>query len=301
MADQKISALPSATTPLTGTEVLPVVQGGATVKVSAANLTAGRAISATSIATDLGLVGTPAYAFTGDLNTGLFSPAADTIAFSKGGVEAMRISSTGNVGIGTVAPAQPLDVNGVGRFGELATKISIGVNGDTIASNADFYVRTSTANPMYFGTNSATRMTITSAGNVGIGTVAPAQPLDVNGVGRFGELATKISIGLNGDAIAADSDFYIRTTTVNAIYFGSNSITRMTVSSTGNIGIGTTAPGASAILDVQSTTQGIRMPNMTTTQKNAIASPAIGLMVFDTSLAKLCVFASGAWRTVTSV
>jgi hypothetical protein len=43
MADKKISALTAASTPLAGTEVLPIVQGGSTVKVSVANLTAGRA------------------------------------------------------------------------------------------------------------------------------------------------------------------------------------------------------------------------------------------------------------------
>lgn len=47
MADKKISALTSASTPLAGTEVLPIVQSGSTVKVSVADLTAGRAISAT--------------------------------------------------------------------------------------------------------------------------------------------------------------------------------------------------------------------------------------------------------------
>lgn len=51
MADKKISALTAATTPLAGTEVLPIVQGGSTVKVSAANLTAGRAVAASSITT----------------------------------------------------------------------------------------------------------------------------------------------------------------------------------------------------------------------------------------------------------
>ena len=44
MADKKISALTGATTPLAGTEVLPIVQGSATVKVSVADLTAGRAV-----------------------------------------------------------------------------------------------------------------------------------------------------------------------------------------------------------------------------------------------------------------
>jgi len=49
MADTKISALPASTTPLAGTEVLPIVQGGVTKQVSVANLTAGRAVSATQL------------------------------------------------------------------------------------------------------------------------------------------------------------------------------------------------------------------------------------------------------------
>jgi hypothetical protein len=70
---------------------------------------------------------------------------------------------------------------------------------------------------------------------------------------------------------------------------------------TSTVGIGTTSPSDSAILDAQSTTQGVRMPNMTTTQKNAIVSPAAGLMVFDTTLAKLCVYSGAAWETITSL
>ena len=49
MADTKISALPASTTPLAGTEVLPIVQSGATKQVSVNNLTTGRAISATQL------------------------------------------------------------------------------------------------------------------------------------------------------------------------------------------------------------------------------------------------------------
>jgi hypothetical protein len=76
---------------------------------------------------------------------------------------------------------------------------------------------------------------------------------------------------------------------------------RMRITGAGNVGIGTSSPSASAILDAQSTTKGVRMPNMTTTQKNAIASPAAGLMVFDTTLAKLCVYSGSAWQTITSI
>ena len=49
MADKKISALTASTTPLAGTEVLPIVQSGSTVKVAVSDLTAGRAVSALSI------------------------------------------------------------------------------------------------------------------------------------------------------------------------------------------------------------------------------------------------------------
>lgn len=56
MADTKISALTGATTPLAGTEVIPVVQGSQTRKVSIENLTAGRAISATQLTLTTGNV-----------------------------------------------------------------------------------------------------------------------------------------------------------------------------------------------------------------------------------------------------
>lgn len=56
MADTKISALTASTTPLAGTEVLPIVQSGTTKQVSVANLTAGRAISATQLTLTTGNV-----------------------------------------------------------------------------------------------------------------------------------------------------------------------------------------------------------------------------------------------------
>ena len=49
MADKKISQLTGATTPLAGTEVLPVVQSGSTVKVAVSDLTAGRAVTASTL------------------------------------------------------------------------------------------------------------------------------------------------------------------------------------------------------------------------------------------------------------
>ncbi len=55
------------------------------------------------------------------------------------------------------------------------------------------------------------------------------------------------------------------------------------INTSGNIGVGTTTPNASAICDITSTTKGVLFPRMTTTQKNAIASPAAGLVVYDST------------------
>ena len=65
----------------------------------------------------------------------------------------------------------------------------------------------------------------------------------------------------------------------------------------GNLGANT----PSAVLDVDSTTLGFLPPRMTTTQKNAITTPATGLVVYDTTLNKLAVYTGAAWEAVTSV
>ena len=55
------------------------------------------------VAFSAGTVSLPSITFSGDTNTGVFAPAADTVAFTEGGTEAMRIDSTGNVLVGTTS------------------------------------------------------------------------------------------------------------------------------------------------------------------------------------------------------
>jgi hypothetical protein len=66
------------------------------------------------------------------------------------------------------------------------------------------------------------------------------------------------------------------------------------------VGIGTTAPNASAKLQLDSTTKGFLPPRMTTTQKNAIASPATGLQVFDSTMNATCEYNGTGWRVVSA-
>lgn len=72
-----------------------------------------------------------------------------------------------------------------------------------------------------------------------------------------------------------------------------------TVIKSGSVGIGT-SPNAAALLHMTSTTKGFLPPVMTTVQKAAISSPPEGLLVYDATLHKLCVYTGTAWETITS-
>lgn len=69
--------------------------------------------------------------------------------------------------------------------------------------------------------------------------------------------------------------------------------TQVNISSAGGI-----TPQASAILQAESTTKGFLPPRMTTTQKNAIATPATGLMVYDTTLNLMALYNGTTWTTL---
>jgi hypothetical protein len=109
------------------------------------------------------------------------------------------------------------------------------------------------------------------------------------------------SIGYTSGATA--SDFAIRSGGGSGTLAFDNNTGRIAqFFSTGNFTLqngGTFTDIPTARLAVNSTTQGFLPPRMTTTEKNAIASPATGLVVFDTTLGKLCVFAT-TWQTITS-
>jgi hypothetical protein len=148
MADKKISALTGATTPLAGTEVLPIVQSGATVKVAVSNLTAGRAMAALSLttatvqATDSGGLALKNSGGTTQLSLG--SGGGDNITLSVAtnitpANAAVAISPTGT-GTVTINPAGASTINNT-SIG--ATTAAAGRFTDVTATTGNFVVGTS--------------------------------------------------------------------------------------------------------------------------------------------------------------
>jgi hypothetical protein len=83
------------------------------------------------------------------------------------------------------------------------------------------------------------------------------------------------------------------------IWFGTDQqAERMRITSTGSVGIGTTSPNASSLLDISSTTKGVLVPRMTTAERNAISSPATGLLVYDNTLNAFYFYNGSAWATM---
>ena len=103
MADLKISALTAATTPLAGTEVLPIVQGGVTTKVAVSDLTAGRAVTATSV--NKVVITAPTTASTLTIADGKTLAVNDNATLGTGGL------TLGNSGGFTAAASKVLTAN----------------------------------------------------------------------------------------------------------------------------------------------------------------------------------------------
>ena len=212
---------------LTTTDINGGAIDGTTVGAASASTGAFTTLSATGVTTvQAGTAALPAITTTGDTNTGIFFPAADTIAFTEGGVESMRIDSSGNVGIGTSSPTQPLVVSknsnastwvnvvnttsgtgalaGVLMTSDASIQASIELTSSTHSANANMLrVRQIGAYPIGFFTNNTERMRIDSSGNVGIGTTAPSS---------YGKLAVL------GGNVYTDQNF---TTAANGGYWAS--------------------------------------------------------------------------------
>ncbi len=153
-------------------------------------------------------------------------------------------------------------------------------------------------------------------GNIGISTGAPQARLHVVGggasyadafivdtlpngggtiiLGNDTVNGDQVRIGVNGYLRSQAGNFEMDSTGAPLVY-SVNGSEKMRVAAGGNVGIGTAGPNASALLDVASTSKGLLPPRMTTAQRDAIPSPAAGLVVYNTTLAELELYNGTAW------
>ncbi|MBI3335791.1 MAG: hypothetical protein HY001_04835 [Candidatus Portnoybacteria bacterium] len=117
-----------------GTERLRV-DGGGNVGIGTTSPLALLDVNGVSAA-GLGAVGAPSFAFRTNLNTGMWSSGTNTVNFSTGGSERMRIDSSGNVGIGTASPASLLHI---------ALTTTFSATGGTITTSGGYTIHTFTS------------------------------------------------------------------------------------------------------------------------------------------------------------
>jgi hypothetical protein len=280
VTDRKVWVGNAATTPV------QLLGTGATGNFSALTCTT---LTASGVATfSAGTVSAPAITTTGDTNTGIFFPAADTIAFTEGGVESMRITDVGNVGIGTSSPAFPLDVqSNASALGIRLRGRSDGISVLRFVSNdaatiygqfdvraTDFLIRALANIPMQFWTNDTERMRVHAAGGVSIGNTTPRGSLHSQGNSfnpTSGNVwATTASFTASGafsggfalvDGTAGYGMWVQDSGGSFAIGQGNTSgnlTERMRITSAGNVGIGTSSPFSR--FQVSTTSDGSNIP-----------------------------------------
>jgi len=185
--------------------------------------------------------------------------------------EVFYADSSGRVGINQVNPSYQLDVNGTGRFSDnvlinnSASLSKLSIKGSGSTTGLDLYVFGANATlsnqdngSLSFETNGTTRLTIASTGNVGIGTASPAQLLHVqkdqtaytwgkidnqqNSSSAYAGLM--VSTYGNSWGIVMGSSLANSNSLNFVIDAGGSNASKMTITSGGNVGIGTVIPQA---------------------------------------------------------
>ena len=194
--------------------------------------------------------------------------SSQVVGINSNGARTMTLNASNNVGIGTTSPGYKLDVSGTGQItSRIISTDNSGARFDLHSSGGGRYSQQALANGDFFmydetsghpiqryfdGASGAwawytvgtERMRITSAGNVGIGTTSPTTKLNVSGdiAVSSGSYLSFIDSNISYNKIG-------RNTSVGGIQITTGASATMNLLDNGNVGVGTTAPGAK--LDVR--------------------------------------------------
>ena len=272
-------------TNLTGTASINI---NGTVGATTATTGAFTTLSATGVATfSAGTAALPALTTTGDTNTGIFFPAADTIAFSEGGAETMRIDSSGNLGLGVTPSAwgntqafqlksSASNINGSLYQGAIGANNAGGLTYNSYYNGTNWQYIFGSAHPAtryeqsqgthaWYNASSSTgtisftqAMTLDTSGNLGIGTTSPSSKFVVSNSGAAGFEVNPTGVASSPALISYNRSgaAYTQLTTSALLHVWQLSGTEgMRFDSTG-LGIGTSSPTAS--LSVLNATSGFK-------------------------------------------
>jgi hypothetical protein len=248
------------------------------------------------------------------------------------GTTSSRFFSNGNVGIGTTTNAGfKLDVNGTARVSGQITGQAQFTNSTPTSTYSILLNGISTTDT---GTRALVLLGSLSSTGIAYGAIGIQGTLQNNSVGTLMTTTTAEAIGHMANATSGtntvngftartngqgtggsigftwrvgNSTFFWHSVFNDGTYYNLKLFNRtgdiyyVRDRDTTNITFGASTYYASAQLAIDSTTKGFLPPRMTTVQKNAIASPAAGLVVYDTTLNKLCVRTASAWETITSL
>ena len=201
----------------------------------------------------LGAAATPSITFTGDLNTGIYSPGADQVAVATNGTGRLFVDASGRIIIGAATAAIGNSLEIVSNTSGLAVGVrgrsadNVGIIGFYPNNSSTEYARIQSNgdSSLSFGTGSSgsERLRITSAGLVGIGTSSPGAKLDVSGSGnlvRLGDGTNTFDVRFQGpNNWSTQLD-----TSADKFNIQRNSTSLVTVDSAGRLGIGTTSPSS---------------------------------------------------------
>jgi hypothetical protein len=236
---------------------------GATITGGAAAFTTvtGGVATITSGVFALGSASNPSISFSGDANSGLYSPGADQVAISTNGTGRLFVDASGNVGINTASPANTLHLAKAANHGIRLERTgaspgvaswAVNTNGEA-QLNADSGFTVSSASAfstlLQLVSNGSERLRVTAGGLVGLGTSSPNTNLQIGSFANNQALALAAGTASTCAVYFADgtgADLYrgyVQYSHVDdSLQFGTSSTERMRLDSSGRLGLGTSSP-----------------------------------------------------------